>query len=125
MHSDNIELAIRMAIGNTRVNRWKNIRHTGYQIGDLFDELNPNEQQVSKAWEVILNAPDELLTLSGNDIMRQGTGVAELDGYREPSVITGFLSFVSRNDWELSPCIYSQLRESGILNREPEPDGVK
>lgn len=113
------ELALRMALGNCRVNKWCNMGRT---IGGLFREITPQEQSVVTAWETILNAPNEPLTRIDNDVARRGSGVAEECGFEEPAVIAGFLSYIAKLDWMLTPRIYDMLEESCILNSKPDSE---
>jgi hypothetical protein len=108
------EMAIRMAIGNTRTNGWKNIGEQYKDpIGPLFLALTPAEQAVVRAWEVILSAAPEPLTCDGYDISRRGTDTIAAMGDAAPLVpaaVAGFLSYVSREmSWELPAKIHAIL----------------
>ena len=120
LDSPHLEMAIRMAIGNTRTNGWKNIGWRYKEpLDPLFLDLTPAEQDVVKAWVTILSAAPEPLACDGYDISRRGADTIAALGDaapRVPAAVAGFLSYVSREmSWELPAQLHA------ILYPEPEP----
>lgn len=114
LDSPHLEMAIRMAIGNTRTNGWKNIGGRYKEpLDPLFLDLTPAEQAVVRAWDVILSAAPEPLACNGYDIFRRGTGNITALGDAAPHVpaaVAGFLSYVSREmSWELPAKLHAIL----------------